>query len=71
MSSQDSYEQRLEHKIKKERRYQGRSEYLGAFGVAGVFTFVGILSIIFNFVPFDFIGLSGWGYWLFIPAFFI
>jgi len=71
MSSQERYEEKLEHKYKKDRRYQGRSEYLGAFGVAGVFTFVGIVSLILNATHFDFIGLRSWGYWMFIPAFFI
>ncbi|NVM31479.1 MAG: zinc ribbon domain-containing protein [Candidatus Helarchaeota archaeon] len=71
MSSEDRYEQRLERKMKKKRRYKGRSEYLGAYGIAAVFTFIGMLSIIFYFTPFDFIGLSAWGYWMFIPAFFL
>lgn len=67
----DTYEEKLERRMKKERRYTGRSEYLGAFGLAGVFTFVGIVSIIFNLIALDFIGIRSWGYWMFIPAFFI
>ncbi len=60
-----------EKQFVRERRYEGPSEYLGAFGLATVFIFVGILSIVFYFIHFDFISLRQWGYWMFIPAFFI
>ena len=53
------------------RKYQGSSEWMGAIGLATVFTIVGILAIVFWFFDIDFIGLKWWGYWLFIPAFFI
>ncbi|NVM55293.1 MAG: zinc-ribbon domain-containing protein [Candidatus Helarchaeota archaeon] len=65
--SEDKYVRQLI----KERRYEGKSEYLGAFGLAGVFIAVGILAIVFYIVDIDFIGLKHWGYYLFIPAFFI
>ena len=55
-------------------RYYYKKSYKGnysAFSTAFVFTFVGILSIIFQRTNIDFIGLRYWGYWLFIPAFFM
>ncbi len=55
-------------------RYYTKKQYTGswsAFGTAAVFAFVGILGIIFLYTPADFIGLSAWGYYMFIPAFFI
>lgn len=54
-----------------ERRYEGRSQYLGAFGLAAVFITMGILGIIFYIFHIDFISLRSWGYYMFIPAFFI
>ena len=54
-------------------RYYHKKNYKGdlsAFGAAIAFTVVGIISIVFMYVPGDFIGISTWGYWLFIPAFF-
>lgn len=54
-------------------RYYHKKDYKGdlsAFGAAFAFTIVGIVSIVFRYIPGDFIGISGWGYWLFIPAFF-
>ncbi|TFF98732.1 MAG: zinc-ribbon domain-containing protein [Promethearchaeota archaeon] len=44
---------------------------IGAFGVGLVFLFVAILSLLFLALDIDFIGLKGWGFWMFIPAFFI
>lgn len=44
---------------------------IGAFGVGLVFLFVAILSLVFRAIRFDMIELRSWGYWLFIPAFFI
>jgi hypothetical protein len=44
---------------------------IGAFGVGLVFLFVAILSIILRTFNTDFIGISAWGIWMFIPAFFI
>lgn len=44
---------------------------IGAFGIGLVFLFVAILSLLFLALDINFIGLSGWGYWMFIPAFFI
>ena len=41
------------------------------FGTGLVFLFVAIMSLVFRAINFDIIGLSYWGYWLFIPAFFI
>ncbi len=50
------------------RRYEGN---LSGFATGFVFLFVGIISLILNSLDVDFIGLKFWGYWLFIPAFFI
>jgi len=54
-----------------ERRYEGRNQYLGAFGLGAVFITVGIISIIFAIFKIEFLGLRTWGFYLFIPAFFI
>ena len=57
-----------------EDRYYLKKNYVGnmsTFGTAIVFTIVGILSLIFMRLNIQFIGLAYWGYWLFIPAFFI
>ncbi|MFX0100038.1 MAG: zinc ribbon domain-containing protein [Candidatus Hodarchaeota archaeon] len=50
------------------RDYEGN---LSGFAVGIVFCFVGILSLVLNNLDVDFISISTWGYWLFIPAFFI
>ena len=60
-----------EKRFMVERRYEGSNQYLGAFGLGAVFIAVGILSIIFAIFKIDFIGLRTWGFYLFIPAFFI
>ena len=55
-------------------RYYSKEKYeapMETFGVAIVFIIVGVISLVFNTFDIDFIGLSAWGYWLFIPAFFI
>ena len=55
-------------------RYYSKRDYKGdlsLFGTAAAFTFVGIVSLILRAIGRDFIGIAGWGYWLFIPAFFI
>ena len=57
-----------------EDRYYSKRDYKGdlsLFGTAAAFTFVGILSLIFRALHIQFIGIDSWGYWLFIPAFFI
>jgi uncharacterized membrane protein len=57
----------------KERYYQ-KQKYeaaIGSFAVATVFIFVGILALIFLRFGIGFIGLQYWGYYMFIPAFFI
>jgi hypothetical protein len=41
------------------------------FATGLVFLFVAIMSLVLRAINFDFIGLSYWGFWLFIPAFFI
>jgi hypothetical protein len=41
------------------------------FGTGIAFLIVGIVSLVLNTLNVDFIGLRYWGYWLFIPAFFI
>jgi hypothetical protein len=59
---------------KDKDRYYHKESYeaaIGTFATAIVFTFVAILSLVFNTFNIDFIGLRWWGYWLFIPAFFI
>jgi hypothetical protein len=52
----------------KDEKYESA---LGAFGLGMVFIFVGILALIFLALDINFMGLKHWGYWLFIPAFFI
>ena len=55
-------------------RQYTKKKYTGnwsTIGTAAVFIFVGILGIIFLITPYDFISLSTWGYYLFIPAFFM
>ena len=56
------------------QRYYSKKSYeapMSIFGTGIVFMIVGIISLVFNSLQFDFIGLRYWGYWLFIPAFFI
>ncbi|MHA1486693.1 MAG: zinc ribbon domain-containing protein [Promethearchaeota archaeon] len=55
-------------------RYYSKKKYEAAIetlGVGFVFLFVAILSLFFLAFGVPFIGLGSWGYWLFIPAFFI
>jgi len=55
-------------------RYYHKKNYTGnlsTIGTAIVFALVGVLSLIFRAYNIYFIGLWSWGYWLFIPAFFI
>ncbi|MHA1657757.1 MAG: zinc ribbon domain-containing protein [Promethearchaeota archaeon] len=59
---------------KYDNRYYHKESYetaIGTFGLAIVFIFIGILALIFHAFNIDFIELRSWGYWLFIPAFFI
>ncbi|MFW9826028.1 MAG: zinc ribbon domain-containing protein [Candidatus Thorarchaeota archaeon] len=59
---------------KYKHRYYYKESYeaaIGTFAVAIVFLFVAILSLFFRAFNLHFIGLADWGYWLFIPAFFI
>lgn len=56
------------------REYEKKGNYeaaIGIFATGIVFLFVAILSLVFMTIEVDFIGLRYWGYWLFIPAFFI
>lgn len=56
------------------REYQKKGNYeaaIGTFAVGLIFLFVAILSLFMRYFNFDFIGLSGWGIFMFIPAFFI
>jgi len=72
MSEEISFrERRSEQRFLRERRYEGKSEYLRDFGTASAFIAVGIISIILAIFRIDFIGLRWWGYVLFIPAFFL
>jgi len=55
-------------------RYYSKKKYEAAIETLGcgfVFLFVAILSLFFLAFNVNFIGLNSWGYWLFIPAFFI
>lgn len=55
-------------------RYYNKESYETALGtlVTGIiFLFFACLSLVFRAFDFEFIGLKDWGYWLFIPAFFI
>lgn len=62
--SEDKYKHRYYYKEKYEAA-------IGTFACAMVFLFVAILSLFLRAYNFDFISLDTWGYWLFIPAFFI
>ena len=64
LSSEDKYKQRFYYKESYETS-------IGTFATAIVFLFVAILSLFFRTYNIFFIGLAEWGYWLFIPAFFI
>ena len=60
--------------IEKKHRYYSKEKYeaaIGTFAVAIVFLFVGILSIVLDFINYSFIGLEHWGKFMLIPAFFI
>ena len=64
--------------MSQENKYRNRYVYketyeaaIGTFAVAIVFLFVAILSLFFLKFEIGFIGLDSWGYFLFIPAFFI
>ena len=55
-------------------RYYSKEKYEAAIGIfvtGFIFLFVAILSLIFLRFKINFIGLAYWGYWMFIPAFFI
>ncbi|MFW9864507.1 MAG: hypothetical protein ACFFEN_00280 [Candidatus Thorarchaeota archaeon] len=59
---------------KYKNRYYYKESYeaaIGTFATGAVFLFVAILSLFFLAFNVQFIGLAHWGYWLFIPAFFI
>jgi len=51
-----------------QREYAG---HRGGFGVAAVFLFIGLISLVMRNAGIQFFGLYAWGYWLFVPAFFI
>ena len=60
--------------IEKKHRYYSKEKYeaaIGTFAVATVFLFVAIVSLVLDFINYDFIGLESWGKFMFIPAFFI
>ncbi|NHI91260.1 MAG: zinc ribbon domain-containing protein [Candidatus Lokiarchaeota archaeon] len=54
----------------KERKYESEA-FWSSIGTATVFTIIGIISIILAVLDNPFLGLAWWGFWLFIPAFFI
>ena len=64
MKMSDKYRHRFYYK----ESYEAAIE---TFAVAIVFLFVAILSLFFRAFNINFIGLDNWGYWMFIPAFFI
>ncbi|MHA1369738.1 MAG: hypothetical protein ACTSWN_00645 [Promethearchaeota archaeon] len=56
------------------KRYYKKREYSGSlsgFTTGSVFVAIGIIALVLNTLNVDFIGLRYWGYYLFIPAFFI
>jgi len=61
-------DERYKNRYYTKKKYEAAIETLG---VGFVFLFVAILSLFFLAFNIDFIGLKSWGYWLFIPAFFI
>lgn len=61
-------EEKYKHRYYSNKSYEAAA---GTFGCASVFLFVAILSLVFMALGTDFIGLRSWGFWLFIPAFFI
>ncbi|MFX1447373.1 MAG: hypothetical protein ACFFCG_04480 [Promethearchaeota archaeon] len=63
-------EDRYKNRYYSKKKYEAAIETLG---VGLVFLFVAILSLFFLAFPgiFDPISLKSWGFWLFIPAFFI
>ena len=61
-------ENKYKHRFYYKESYEAA---IGTFVVAIVFIFVAVLSLFFRAFEIDFIGLAWWGFWLFIPAFFI
>jgi len=64
----------MEDKKKYKNRYYSKEKYkttIGTFVTGLIFLFVAILSLIFRAIDVRIIGLANWGFWLFIPAFFI
>jgi len=60
--------------MKTSDRHYMKREYAGnhaAFGTGIVFLLVATISLILRTINFDFISLSSWGFWFFVPAFFI
>ena len=64
----DMSEEKYKHRYYYKESYEAA---IGTFAVAIVFLFVAILSLVFLTFKIEFIGLANWGYWLFIPAFYI
>ncbi|MEM2109659.1 MAG: PCI domain-containing protein, partial [Candidatus Odinarchaeota archaeon] len=54
-----------------EKLEYNKKPYITTLGVAIVFTIIGVLSIVFGLLQILFLGLAWWGFWLFIPAFFL
>lgn len=64
----------MEDEKKYKNRYYSKEKYkasIGTFVTGIVFLAVAILSLFLRAMDVNFIGLASWGYWLFIPAFFI
>ena len=59
---------KYKHRYYSDKSYEAAA---GTFGCGLTFLFVAILSLVFNALDVEFMELRTWGYWLFIPAFFI
>ncbi|WEU40890.1 MAG: PCI domain-containing protein [Candidatus Odinarchaeum yellowstonii] len=57
--------------MKTERLEYSKKPYITTLGSAVIFTFIGVLSLVFNLLGIMFLGLAWWGFWMFIPAFFL
>ena len=60
--------------MKTSDRHYMKREYAGnhaTFGTGVMFLLVATISLILRTLSVDFISLASWGFWLFVPAFFI
>jgi hypothetical protein len=61
-------DEKYKHRYYSEKKYEAAK---GTIVLGLIFVFVGILSLVFRALDIRFVGLLSWGFWLFIPAFFI